>query len=390
MSIDTVGKKCCGCGTCVTVCPKTAISIINDEYGFEYPYIDQNRCISCGLCEKVCPAIYQQLVNTRYQCGAAYALDEKLKFEGSSGGLFGVFARQVIHEGGIVFGAAFDAELRLKTVSAETEEELKPLFKSKYLLCNTDNQFLSIKKELGAGRKVLYCSSPCQVSALRLFLGNDYNSLITIDFVCHGVGSQSLFNKSIVWIEKTTGNKIKHFQFRYKSKGASSHYYRYTSKGEKHTNEGLYLTFPYYNAYCKQLIYRESCYTCQYAQEERTSDITIGDFHTIERFDKTVDRFAGISMFVCNSSKGMDFFSSVREQLWIREFEWNVLKQENRFSNFNDYRPPEQTTFMKSIAEDGFEATVRRFLNPKKDWKRMLYYNSPKWARDFAKGRLGE
>lgn len=47
-------SECCGCGACVSVCPKDAITMQPDCYGFLYPSIDGDACIRCRLCLKVC------------------------------------------------------------------------------------------------------------------------------------------------------------------------------------------------------------------------------------------------------------------------------------------------------------------------------------------------
>ena len=160
MAIDSIGNKCCGCRACLQKCKFNAISFVTDTYGFEYPEIDSTRCVNCGACEKVCPIINDTYSSDTDLCGMAYALDAKTKYNGSSGGLFGVFAESIISQGGVVFGAAFDENLKLKTTKAETIEELIPLYKSKYLLCDTSYQFNAIETELKKNRIVLYCSSP--------------------------------------------------------------------------------------------------------------------------------------------------------------------------------------------------------------------------------------
>ena len=47
--------ECCGCSACYSICPKGAITMLEDEEGFEYPQIDSNKCINCLMCIKVCP-----------------------------------------------------------------------------------------------------------------------------------------------------------------------------------------------------------------------------------------------------------------------------------------------------------------------------------------------
>lgn len=48
-------EDCCGCSACLNVCPKGAIFFVEDEDGYNYPQIDENRCVACKLCIKVCP-----------------------------------------------------------------------------------------------------------------------------------------------------------------------------------------------------------------------------------------------------------------------------------------------------------------------------------------------
>jgi formate hydrogenlyase subunit 6/NADH:ubiquinone oxidoreductase subunit I len=48
-------KDCCGCSACMAICPKEAITMIEDEEGFDYPVINLDKCIRCYQCLKVCP-----------------------------------------------------------------------------------------------------------------------------------------------------------------------------------------------------------------------------------------------------------------------------------------------------------------------------------------------
>ncbi len=382
MSVNIIGHDCCSCKACVAVCKHNAINVFTDSKGFEQVKLDSNLCVECGLCEKVCPILSKPVLYSEHKNNyACYALNNDIKKKGSSGGLFGLFATHILKNNGVVYGAAFDKELRLRTTRITSLQDLPPLCKSKHLLCDTNEQFINIRKDLNDGRQVLICSTPCQISALRLYLRKEYTNLILIEFVCHGVGSQKMFDDSIKFIENRKDIKITSFTFREKYQTASSHYYsfNYFKKGKLKKESNLYLYFPYYNAYCKQLNCRSICYRCHYAQEARVADITIGDFHTVAKYFPDIDRFAGVSMVTCNNIKGVDFFNLFKSDLFLKQIEWDILKAENRFDNGSATN--HEHPFMRAYEEGGINGVFDKYLKPSLDWKRLLYYNLPGFLR---------
>jgi len=394
MSIQNIGNRCCGCGLCKSLCPQKAIEFLRNCDGYEFPYIHKNKCIDCNLCEEKCPIINSDLKKTvSLRSGAAYAKDERIKFYGSSGGLFGAIAKKIITDGGIVFGAGFDNQHQLKTMSAETEDELLPLYKSKYILSNTDNCYIKIKEALKLGRKVLFCSSPCQIHALNLYLEKDEPNLITVDFLCHGVGNQSLFDESIMYLENKYGITITNFTFRDKhvgNKAASHYYYSYEFfkdgfEKELYQKEDIFLSFPYFLAYESRLICRDECYVCPFLNKSRVSDITIGDFHSIEKFTKEIDRLAGVSLFVCNTKKGNELFSSLGDSVWVKDIPFEEISKENRFIRDETGIPKKKKELLRSINESGIEKAYSKMLWTNKIRIYNIYYKSPKFLREIAR-----
>lgn len=47
-------EDCCGCTACYSICSQGAISMEEDDEGFEYPKINEKKCIRCYLCLGVC------------------------------------------------------------------------------------------------------------------------------------------------------------------------------------------------------------------------------------------------------------------------------------------------------------------------------------------------
>lgn len=47
-----VGEYCVACGSCIKVCPMSAISIWKGVMA----QVDKEKCVGCGKCVKECPA----------------------------------------------------------------------------------------------------------------------------------------------------------------------------------------------------------------------------------------------------------------------------------------------------------------------------------------------
>lgn len=88
---------CNGCGTCYSICPENAISILPDfQKGIFTAIIDQKKCIECSKCVKVCHSFDTILKGNflktdpigKYQNNYfGYTKDENLRFNASSGGI---------------------------------------------------------------------------------------------------------------------------------------------------------------------------------------------------------------------------------------------------------------------------------------------------------------
>ena len=194
--IDIKDKKdCCGCSACVQKCPKQCISLKEDCEGFLYPIVDKDICIDCGLCEKVCPILYQGEERKPLKVFAAKNHDEEIRKQSSSGGIFTLLAEKIINEGGVVFGAKFDENWDVKHDYTETIEGLAAFRGSKYVQSRIEDNYRKAETFLKQGRKVLFSGTPCQIAGLKRFFRKEYENLLTVDFICHGVPSPGVWRR---------------------------------------------------------------------------------------------------------------------------------------------------------------------------------------------------
>ena len=188
-------KDCCGCQACVTVCTKHCIAMQADNEGFLYPIVDKSACTNCGLCEKVCPVINQSEPHKPLKVYAAKNKNEDIRRQSSSGGIFTLLAEKVINEGGVVFGARFNENWNVVHSWTDTKEGIAALRGSKYVQSTIGNTYNEAREFLKQGRKVLFSGTPCQIAGLKKFLRKEYNNLLTVDVVCHGVPSPLVWRK---------------------------------------------------------------------------------------------------------------------------------------------------------------------------------------------------
>ncbi|MBR3300328.1 MAG: Coenzyme F420 hydrogenase/dehydrogenase, beta subunit C-terminal domain [Clostridia bacterium] len=385
-------KNCCGCKNCANICPQGAITMVEGRLGHISAKVNTTLCTDCGACRNVCPMLDEISSPTfKKKMFAAYSENFDIRQSGSSGGIFGCIADHLIKEGFSVYGAAFDKDLKLVTTSAETRNELKPLFKSKYLLCDTADKFSEIKKKLKSGNKVLYVSTPCQVFALKKYLGSVYENLLTVDFFCHGVPSQRFFDECTAFDEnqRYNGRKTVSFSFREKKKGGSTpHYFSLeTEDGERHT--GYYFDSTFYAAFQKYICLRESCYGCRFSSADRPSDITIGDFHEIDGFIKGINRFDGISKVIINSEAGMKLWEDIKDKLFSYEFDIDEMIDKELIFAANTVRPNETDEFFAEYEKSGIPGLYKKYLAPSFYRKIRIYYSMPKFLRNAIKKAKG-
>lgn len=311
-------NKCCGCETCSNVCPVHALSMSYDEEGFLHPAIDEAICISCGLCKEHCPVEQPPALNPLKVAYACYAKDNALFQKSSSGGFFAVLASAILKEGGLVSGAAFDQGNMVEHIIIDKEQQLSHLQGTKYVQSRINDSFQVIRDNLEIGKTVLFSGTPCQTAGLKSYLQHDFESLICVDIICHGVPSPMVWKDYLQELSKS-GN-IQNVVFRKKDidSGLSSFVYRIDE--EEHLvryNEDLFV-----KGFIKNLYLRKSCFQCRFKGYERCSDITIGDFWGINEKHSAFANKSGNSIVIVHSKKGQQWFDKIKEDLFVEEADY--------------------------------------------------------------------
>jgi len=229
-----------------------------------------------------------------------------------------------------VFGARFDKDWNVIHDYTETKEGLEAFRGSKYVQSRTGETFKQAEQFLKEGRKVLFSGTPCQIMGLKRYLHKEYDNLLAVDFVCHGVPSPLVWRK---YIEETLVRQDEKIQFRptlnhlfldempliegisFRNKCLGWKKYSFalilskvTTAGEKNTVSlsRIFYDNAYMKAFLANLSLRPACYRCPAKSGKSGSDITLGDFWGIEKIAPELDDDRGCSLLIINNPKVRD------------------------------------------------------------------------------------
>ena len=374
LSFNSEKKNCMGCAACYSVCPKKCITMQQDDEGFLYPTVDNLNCIDCGLCEKVCPSVSPKVENTYTQTAvAALSKDYKVWHRSTSGGAFSEICRQWSDNETLIVGAAWNG-LSVHHIGVIGFENISPLCKSKYMSSAIEDTFISIKRHLINGKKVIFCGCPCQVDGLRHFLRKDYENLLAIDLICHGQGSPLVFQESIKILEKQLGEAIISYEFRAKR---NIHETDHLALIKTQKNKHYIVNDPYIQLFLSQDILRPSCgENCRYRNINRPSDLTIADCKgLINIYPDLIGSKKNYSTIVSNTPKGEAVIISLESSMEIRPCSLNDVIRYNPLFARQTWFSKNRDAFFLQFQENPRSAIIKNtqpfsYLNY--TWKKRI------------------
>ncbi len=370
-------EQCTGCAACFNICPIECISMVADGEGFLRPNIDSMCCDECGECLRVCPILHINKPSDAFipQIYACRNKDEAIRFQSSSGGAFSALAGWALDQGGIVFGAAFDEDMRLMHTAVDKKRNLGKLRSSKYVQSDIGRAYGEVSNFLRQNRKVLFSGTPCQIAGLHAFLGQEQDNLLSCDVLCKGVPSPGIFAKYIGFLEKRFRAKLNHINFRHKRLDwNATSTVAFFDDGRERVLTGNDNSFM--EGFSKCVSLRPGCYRCPHTTVHREGDITLGDFWGIGDllpFNQSTRN--GISLVLVNSEKGRRWFQDSSSQVFFetRTLEEAKHKQivldhpvnepKNRGQFFADYQRLEYGDLGKKyLVDKGLKGLIKRFV----------------------------
>lgn len=344
-------QDCYGCGICEWVCPTQAIKMQEDHRGFVYPVVSNTECIQCGKCHKACPVEMEKL-GTK---GTIYQLAHKSRevcLASQSGGAFTALSDVILQRKGVVYGAAFAKDFTVVHKRAETKEQRSAMHGSKYVQSRITKKILKqLEKDIRDERDILFTGTPCQCAMIAKNYGG-YDKIIICDFICHGVPSPYVWKENLSYMEKKYHMEIRKAVFRNKrcrGKGNNTESYYSWDGNEIFSNE-------YSALYYSHLAHRKSCFSCQFAKQERYADITIGGFLEPSDFKAEYDS----SMVIVNSEKGRWMFEQIADAVRWQESRLEFYKNQPCLYHAIPY-PENYDVFWKCFQEEGIEEVVEKF-----------------------------
>lgn len=311
---------CTGCSACVDKCPKQCISMIADSLGALHPLINNSLCVDCGACQKVCPSLISDDKHpVSDKVYAAWSNDIKTRQTSASGGIAAELYGYAISNGIISFGVTYEMGNGAHFIQVCNEEDILRVKNSKYVYSNPIGVFKRVKQYLIEGNQVLFIGLPCQVSALKRFVGNAGDKLFTVDIICHGVAPETYLYQHINYIEKATRKKTDEISFRDPEFKTYTFTFSLRNQRKVFYKKKANSRDVYQLGYHRALIYRENCYHCRFACPERVGDITISDFSGLGKKEVFEYDRHNVSCIICNSPQGHELIGGLKNQCTLVE-----------------------------------------------------------------------
>ncbi len=279
--------------------------------------------------------------------------NEDVRMHSRSGGMFTALSDLVFDLGGVVYGCILNEQLEachIRAADARTRDQMRG---SKYIQSQMSDCFRDAQEDLDSGKYVLFTGTPCQVSGLKGFLHRDYDRLLLVDILCHGVASEKVWKKYIAWMEQKYG-ECTGADFRDKKNFGWADHVETLTFGQKQVHSKIFAYLYYGHA-----ALRPCCYSCSFKSVHRVSDLTIADYWEIDRACPGFNDNKGVSLVYVNNTRGNEYFEKIKPQV-----EWKETRLEDsiRPSMLHPASEPScREQFWKDFCSKPFNYTAKKY-----------------------------
>lgn len=287
-----------------------------------------------------------------------YAVQHKSKTvraASRSGGIFTAVSDWILTNNGVVYGCVLDESFRAVHIRAECAEDRDHMRGSKYIQSKLGDTYKNVRKDLINGRIILFTGTSCQVAGLKQYLGKEYENLLCVDIICHGVPSPKVWSEYLHWQEGKNKAKVLKVDFRNKTDfGWRAHKETLTFENGKRVSSNVFTTLFYGHS-----ILRPSCYECPYKSVMHPGDITIADYWGIEKAAPEFDDNKGVSLVLVNNEVGERVFEKVKKTVRWKETKLEDSMQPPLRAPFPE--PENRALFWADFSNRSFDYIAKKY-----------------------------
>jgi coenzyme F420-reducing hydrogenase beta subunit len=268
----------------------------------------------------------------------------------------------------VYYGAAWNDDLSVSHKRVTNIDDAARLFSgSKYVRSNISGIAEQVGIDLTEGKFVIFSGTPCQVYGILSYArGKNIPSskLFTIDIICHGTPKKEIMSDTLKWWSDKEGSPVIEMSCRDKRVGWKGYPISLKFQDGKEWMNNYY-TQTYIRLFFTHLVMYRGCYSCQFSNLERHSDITIGDFWGVEDVFPKLAIGKGVSLILANTGNGQFVIDNIHDTL-----NGNEILSECKDDSYRKYQhnlnmptemPKEYDQFWKDYSEKGFEYILRHY-----------------------------
>lgn len=208
---------------------------------------------------------------------------------------------------------------------------------------------------------VYFSGTPCQIAGLYAFLGKDYENLFTQDLICHGVPSQTVWQKYVDFREKKAASKTRRTFFRHKKYGWKMYSVQFIFEN---CTEYIQILFDdlYMRGFLANLYLRPSCHNCNFKTVNRCADVTLADFWGIEKVLPEMNDNKGTSLVICHSDKGEKILKNCSGDITVKEIDVGDALQYNSAMTKSAAAHRNRNNFFKQLQSEEIDKLIKSCL----------------------------